>query len=862
LALINAPSDALCLELTIIQTTSTWGGKTQLFDITPGTSPTLTMNGLPSGSASLAARSFGVACAQVQASTSPTWITAGTVPVTLVAGQTVSTTVVLRRPGGVQVTATFDDGSGGLTITPSAKDFGAAQVTGVTAATLTVTNPGTTAVALPTPPAISGTDSTQFMTLLNGCGTSVAAGATCTIMVDFKPTTVGSKTATLTVANATASLTGTAVTGVLTITPNPANFPNTAVGTTSTFTVTLTNSSAFAFTLNGWTISSTSGEFGFGTGSTCGASLPASASCTQVVTFSPQVAGSTTGTLISAAGASSTLNASASSLTITPSAKDFGAAQVTGVTAATLTVTNSGTTAVALPTPPAISGTDSTQFMTLLNGCGTSVAAGATCTIMVDFKPTTVGSKTATLTVADATASLTGTAVTGALTITPNPANFPNTAVGTTSTFTVTLTNSSAFAFTLNGWTISSTSGEFGFGTGSTCGASLPASASCTQVVTFSPQVAGSTTGTLISAAGASSTLNASASSLTITPSAKDFGAAQVTGVTAATLTVTNSGTTAVALPTPPAISGTDSTQFMTLLNGCGTSVAAGATCTIMVDFKPTTVGSKTATLTVADATASLTGTAVTGDLTITPNPANFPNTAVGTTSTFTVTLTNSSAFAFALNGWTISSTSGEFGFGTGSTCGASLPASASCTQVVTFSPQVAGSTTGTLISASGASSTLNASTPQTAVYRIDCGSNIANSPFGADQYASGGTQNSVSNAITVSGVTNAAPQAVYQSERYGNSTYTLPSLTASAAYTVRLHFAEIYWTATGKRAFNVAINGATALSNFDIYAAAGGNYKAVVRDFATTANSSGQIVVNFTTVTDNASISGIEILH
>jgi hypothetical protein len=662
LALINAPSDALCLELTIIQTTSTWGGKTQLFDITPGTSPTLTMNGLPSGSASLAARSFGVACAQVQASTSPTWITAGTVPVTLVAGQTVSTTVVLRRPGGVQVTATFDDGSGGLTITPSAKDFGAAQVTGVTAATLTVTNSGTTAVALPTPPAISGTDSTQFMTLLNGCGTSVAAGATCTIMVDFKPTTVGSKTATLTVANATASLTGTAVTGVLTITPNPANFPNTAVGTTSTFTVTLTNSSAFAFTLNGWTISSTSGEFGFGTGSTCGASLPASASCTQVVTFSPQVAGSTTGTLISAAGASSTLNASASSLTITPSAKDFGAAQVTGVTAATLTVTNSGTTAVALPTPPAISGTDSTQFMTLLNGCGTSVAAGATCTIMVDFKPTTVGSKTATLTV--------------------------------------------------------------------------------------------------------------------------------------------------------------------------------------------------------ADATASLTGTAVTGDLTITPNPANFPNTAVGTTSTFTVTLTNSSAFAFALNGWTISSTSGEFGFGTGSTCGASLPASASCTQVVTFSPQVAGSTTGTLISASGASSTLNASTPQTAVYRIDCGSNIANSPFGADQYASGGTQNSVSNAITVSGVTNAAPQAVYQSERYGNSTYTLPSLTASAAYTVRLHFAEIYWTATGKRAFNVAINGATALSNFDIYAAAGGNYKAVVRDFATTANSSGQIVVNFTTVTDNASISGIEILH
>ena len=51
-------------------------------------------------------------------------------------------------------------------------------------------------------------------------------------------------------------------------------------------------------------------------------------------------------------------------------------------------------------------------------------------------------------------------------------------------------------------------------------------------------------------------------------------------------------------------------------------------------------------------------------------------------------------------------------------------------------------------------------------------------------------------------------------------------------------------------------------LSNFDIYATAGGNYKALVREFTTTANSSGQIAVNLTAVTDNASISGIEILR
>src|SRR5689334_6494918 len=63
-------------------------------------------------------------------------------------------------------------------------------------------------------------------------------------------------------------------------------------------------------------------------------------------------------------------------------------------------------------------------------------------------------------------------------------------------------------------------------------------------------------------------------------------------------------------------------------------------------------------------------------------------------------------------------------------------------------------------------------------------------SPFVADTDFSGGSTASVSNTITTSGVTNPAPQAVYQSNRYGNFTYTIPGLTANGSYTVRLHFA------------------------------------------------------------------------
>ena len=118
-----------------------------------------------------------------------------------------------------------------------------------------------------------------------------------------------------------------------------------------------------------------------------------------------------------------------------------------------------------------------------------------------------------------------------------------------------------------------------------------------------------------------------------------------------------------------------------------------------------------------------------------------------------------------------------------------------------------------------------------------------------------------VTNSITISGVTDPAPMAVYQSERYGNSTYTLPNLTPGSQYKVRLHFAELYQTATGRRKFNVVINGTTVLLNFDIYAVTGARYKALVREFTASASSSGQIVINFQTVTDNATIEGIEVI-
>jgi hypothetical protein len=78
----------------------------------------------------------------------------------------------------------------------------------------------------------------------------------------------------------------------------------------------------------------------------------------------------------------------------------------------------------------------------------------------------------------------------------------------------------------------------------------------------------------------------------------------------------------------------------------------------------------------------------------------------------------------------------------------------------------------------------------------------------------------------------------------------------------VRLHEAEVFFNAANKRTFNVSINGTQVLTNFDIFAAAGGQNKALVREFMITPNGSGQIIIAYTLGTvDQPKSSGIEII-
>jgi len=102
-------------------------------------------------------------------------------------------------------------------------------------------------------------------------------------------------------------------------------------------------------------------------------------------------------------------------------------------------------------------------------------------------------------------------------------------------------------------------------------------------------------------------------------------------------------------------------------------------------------------------------------------------------------------------------------------------------------------------------------------------------SPFVADEDYAGGRTISHANVIKV---TNPAPAAVYQTARIGNFTYTIAGFQAGTDYLLRLHFCETYWTAAGKRIFNVSINGNQVLIHFDIYSTAGGKNIANIQQF------------------------------
>jgi hypothetical protein len=287
--------------------------------------------------------------------------------------------------------------------------------------------------------------------------------------------------------------------------PTALTFATQAIGSTSApQTITLTNERNTA-ALNIVGISS-NGDFA--ETDTCGSSLAAGKQCAISVTFAPTGPGTRTGSVtVTDDAANSPQIVSLNGFGVGPvvslggTGLDFGSQFVgTRSTAQVVSLTNSGNTTLNI-TSIAITGANSGDFAQT-NTCGSSLAAGANCTISVTFDPAATGMRNGAVAITDdatgspQSISLSGTGVAPAVTLSGSSLSFTSQLITTTSSAqTVTLTNTGSAPLTISSIAISGTNGG-DFAQTNTCPANttLAVNANCVISVTFTPTATGNRT--------------------------------------------------------------------------------------------------------------------------------------------------------------------------------------------------------------------------------------------------------------------------------------------------------------------------------------------------------------------------------
>jgi hypothetical protein len=443
--------------------------------------------------------------------------------------------------------------------------------------------------------------------------------------------------------------------------------------------------------------------------------LAGGASCKVYVIFTPTTVGSQSGQLqvSSTTQGVSTVYAgltgtgqSGAALNVSVSQLNFPNTPVNTTSAAmTFVLSNPGTA-----TASGIN-IQSTAYFTN-STCPTTLAAGANCTVSVYFSPmqqtavtgtTTVTSSTQGVTAAIVQLSGTGT-MPASLSLNPTTLSFPAMLIGTTSA-PMSITVSNPGSAPLNTPTLAIT-GDFAIQSNG-CTQAIVAGGSCTVAVTFTPTVSGGRSGflTVSSTTNGVSAVNAvlsgtgeSPATLSVSPQTLTFPTltpGQVSATQTVTLTVSGGvGVSGIQLAVDAG--------FQVSQNNCTGTFQSGSTCTVLVDFAPTTVGNYAGQLTLNGTGAqyavsmALTGVAVAPPtIQSSSGQVSFQTTGVGITSApFTLQLTNASPNV-DVTGLQLSIQStplqGVNYAVTGTTCTSTLTASTNCTVSIAFTPTAAG---------------------------------------------------------------------------------------------------------------------------------------------------------------------------
>lgn len=273
-------------------------------------------------------------------------------------------------------------------------------------------------------------------------------------------------------------------------------------------------------------------------------------------------------------------------LSVSPTTLAFGN-QTTDTTSATKTVTISNTGTATL-TVNSVTNGNTTDFVLTASATPFNVAAAASQTFTLAFKPATTGAKTATVSISSnggsGSVSATGTGVVPKLGVSPATLSFGNQTTGTSSAGqTVTISNTGTA--TLNVTSIASSSADFKFSP--TTVSPIAAGGTAALSVTFAPVTAGAKSATMnITSDGGSASVSA-----TGTGTQPTVAVPNVVGMTqaAATTAITGVGLK-VGTVTTQSSSTVAAGNVISQSPTSGTNVASGSSVNLVVSSGPASV--------------------------------------------------------------------------------------------------------------------------------------------------------------------------------------------------------------------------------------------------------------------------------
>ena len=391
----------------------------------------------------------------------------------------------------------------------------------------------------------------------------------------------------------------------------------------------------------------------------------------------------------------------------------FGPMKV-GATSAAQSLTMTNLLKNALPIHSiGVTGANPSSFV-IANSCGSSLRAGASCTIHGHFVPREVGALTAAVTIwAGAGSSpqrvaLSGTGLGLPPMLTASSLSFGSVNVGSESALqTVTVTNTGSTGLPVVSIAVTGANAS-SFAFTNSCGTMLAAVSSCIIQGRFTPTALGALTAAVTigddafdspqSIALSGSGVNVPVVSLSA--GKLSFGTVSVGGASATqSVTLTNTGTAALSIASL-SVTGANASSSV-FANSCGTKLAAGANCTINGYFAPTAVGALKAAIAITDdatdspQTIALSGTAVgVPGASLSAGSLPFGTLKIGAASASqSVTLTNTGSGTLSISSIGVTGKNAS-SFVFASSCGTSLAVKASCIIHGHFTPTAAGALT------------------------------------------------------------------------------------------------------------------------------------------------------------------------